>query len=82
MITSEDITIKVPKDVAEAYRSATREEKEQIQLKIVAIMQLKMGKGRTEAVKKLRQTMDSASQEAQNRGLTPEILESILNEPE
>jgi hypothetical protein len=33
-----------------------------------------------EALAKLRQTMDELSAEAQARGLTPEILESILND--
>jgi hypothetical protein len=37
---------------------------------------------RPEAVARLRNTMDKASQEAQERGLTPEILESILNDDE
>ena len=32
------------------------------------------------AIKKLRQTMAEIGQEAQYRGLTPEILEEILNE--
>ncbi len=34
------------------------------------------------AIARLRNTMDKASLEAQERGLTPEILESILNNDE
>ena len=80
MITKEEITIKVPSEVAEAYRNATEEEREQLQLKIAAIMQSQFRTKRQEAIARLRNTMDKASFEAQERGLTPEILESILND--
>lgn len=82
MITKEEIIIKVPFEVAEAYRNATEEEREQLQLKIAAIMQSQFTTKRQEAIARLRNTMDKASQEAQERGLTPEILESILNADE
>ena len=80
MITKEEIIIKVPFEVAEAYRNATEEEREQLQLKIAAIMQSQFITNRLEALARLRNTMDKVSQEAQERGLTPEILESILND--
>lgn len=79
MITKEEITIKVPCEVAEAYRNATEEEKEQLQLKIAAILQSQFRIPKLESIARLRKTMDKASLEAQERGLTPEILESILN---
>lgn len=82
MITKEEIIIKVPFEVAEAYRNATQEEREQLQLKIAAIMQSQFTTKRLEAIARLRNTMDKVSQEAQERGLTPEILESILNDDE
>ncbi|MEH2328040.1 hypothetical protein [Nostoc sp.] len=82
MITKEEITIKVPSEVAEAYRNATEEEREQLQIKIAAIMQSQFRTKRQEAIAHLRNTMDKASFEAQKRGLTPEILESILNDDE
>lgn len=80
MITKEEITIKVPFEVAEAYRNATEEEREQLQLKIGAIMQSQFITPRLESITRLRNTMDKASLEAQERGLTPEILKSILND--
>ncbi|MEH2466331.1 hypothetical protein [Nostoc sp.] len=80
MITKEEITIKVPSEVAEAYRNAIEEKREQLQLKIVAIMQAQFKTPRLESIARLRNTMDKASLEAQERGLTPEILESILND--
>jgi glycerate-2-kinase len=82
MITKEEITIKVPLEVAEAYRNATEEEREQLQLKIATIMQSQFTTSKQEAIARLRNTMDEISQEAQERGLTPEILESILNDDE
>ncbi|MHC5717657.1 MAG: hypothetical protein ACYTX0_37525, partial [Nostoc sp.] len=61
MITKEEITIKVPSEVAEAYRNATEEEREQLQLKIAAIMQSKFTIPKQEAIGRLRNTMDKAS---------------------
>lgn len=80
MITKEEIIIKVPSEIAEAYHNASEEEKQQLQLKIAAIMQSQFTLSRKESITRLRNTMDKASKEAQERGLTPEILESILND--
>ncbi|MCC5618887.1 hypothetical protein LC605_28145 [Nostoc sp. CHAB 5836] len=82
MITKEEITIKVPSEVAEAYRNATEEEREQLELKIAAIMQFQFTTKRRESIARLRNTMDKASFEAQERGLTHEILKSLLNDDE
>jgi len=82
MITKEEITIKVPFELAQAYRNATEEEREQLQLKIAAIMQFQFTTKRQESIARLKNTMDKASLEAQERGLTPDILESILNDDE
>ncbi|MUG95078.1 hypothetical protein F7734_23015 [Scytonema sp. UIC 10036] len=65
-----------------AYRNASEEEQEQLQLKIAVIMQSQLTAKRQEAIARLRNTMDKASQEAQERGLTSEILESIFNDDE
>ncbi|MCC5638138.1 hypothetical protein LC593_20330 [Nostoc sp. CHAB 5844] len=82
MMTKEEITLKVPYEVAQAYRNASEEEKQQLQLKIVAIMQSQFTIPKQESITRFRNIMDKASQEAQERGLTPEILESILNDDE
>lgn len=82
MITKKEITIKVPSEIAQAYHNATEEEREQLQLKIAAIIQAQFTTHRQEAIARLWNTMDKASQEAQERGLTPEILESILHDDE
>lgn len=82
MIIQEEITIKVPSNLAQAYRNATAEEREQLQLKIAAILQSQFKTDRQTAILRLKNTMDQASLEAQARGLTPEILESILHDDE
>lgn len=79
MSSKEEITIKVPPDVAEVYRNATVDERKKIDVKIAVMLKTSM-KSRQSAIAKLRQTMDEISTEAQERGLTPEILESILND--
>ncbi len=82
MNTKEEITIKVPANIALAYRNTTESEREQIELKLAAIMQLQFKTPRKDAIARLRNTMDAISNEAQAKGLTPEILELILNDDE
>lgn len=79
MINSNEITIKVSSDIAQAYRQATTEEKEQIQLKIAALMRSQIAYSQRENIEQFRKTMDLASQEAESKGLTPEMLELILS---
>ncbi|MBW4676727.1 MAG: hypothetical protein KME52_22760 [Desmonostoc geniculatum HA4340-LM1] len=81
MITREEITIKVPSEAAQAYRKATEEEREQIEARIALLLKSSM-KSRQQAITKFRQTMDEIGTRAVERGLTPEILESILNDDE
>ncbi|BAY42781.1 hypothetical protein SAMD00079811_03590 [Scytonema sp. HK-05] len=81
MIAKEEITIKVPSEVAQAYRNATEEEREQIEARIAVLLKSSMT-SKLEAIAKLRQTMDEIGFRAAQRGLTPEILESILNDDE
>jgi hypothetical protein len=81
MILNEEITIKVPVEIAEAYRNSSEESRQQMELKIRFILEDSI-KNQKERVEKLKKTMDSMSQEAQLNGLTPEILESILREDE
>ncbi|PSB15771.1 hypothetical protein C7B76_13035 [filamentous cyanobacterium CCP2] len=72
-----EITIEVSTEVAEAYRSASPEARKQIQ----AIVSLLLQKPMDSDVAFLRKIMDGISDRAEARGLTPEILESILSEP-
>jgi hypothetical protein len=79
MIKSEEIIIKVSSDIAQVYNQATKEEQEQMQFKIAALMRSQIAYSQSTNLARFRQTMDSASQEAQSQGLTPEILGSILS---
>ncbi len=69
------ITVRVNMEAARIFEKAPEAEKR----KIEALLSLKL----TEATRKkrtLEEVMSDISQKAQERGLTPEILESILNE--
>lgn len=72
----ETITLEVSPEIAEAYQVASPEERQQIQ-EFVGIFLLKKEKSDLEFLRKI---MDEISDKATARGLTPEILESILNE--
>ena len=74
-----EIQIKVPLDVAENYWNATEEDRQKIAEKIAFYVQSST-LSRKESLDKLYKTMDTIGQKAQEKGLTPEILESLLNE--
>jgi hypothetical protein len=78
MNTKEEIVLKVPLDVAESYRKATDEEQAQIAARLSVMLRSRLTK--EGAIAQLNRTMDDISEQAQARGLTPEILESILND--
>ena len=71
------ITIEVSPEVAQAYQSASPQERKKIQAIVSILLQKQVD---TDAAL-LRELMDEISDRARARGLTPEILESILNEP-
>lgn len=73
----QEITIEVSPEVAEAYPSASPQERQKIQ----AIISILLQKQVDQDVAFLRELMDEISDRAKARGLTPEILESILNQP-
>lgn len=67
-------SIQVEPDIADAYNSASQEDQEKIQL----LMGLWLRELSTQPAMTLSEVMDMISDRAQARGLTPEILESIL----
>ena len=69
------ITVSVDSDVARAYRSASDSERRKLDLFINLHLRDVTASG-----KSLRKTMSEISRKAQRRGLTPEILQSILDE--
>ena len=69
------IAIRVNADVARIFEAASEEQ----QHKLEALLSIKLGDV-TRSKRPLETVMDEISQNAQARGLTPEILDSILND--
>lgn len=74
-MTTEPITVSVEPAVAVAYRSASPEDRRKMDL----LVNLRLREA-TSGRKSLEAVMRDMSQRAQERGLTPEILQSILDE--
>ncbi len=72
---TEQITVSVDSDVANLYRSASNNERRKLDL----LVNLRL-RDATESGKSLRNTMLEISRNAQRRGLTPDGLQSILDE--
>lgn len=67
-----EITIRVSPDAADLYESASEQER----LKLNVLLSLKLGEARRKK-RPLEEIMSEMSRNAQSRGLTPEILDSI-----
>jgi hypothetical protein len=76
IMDTESITIQVPPKVAEAYRAADAEGRRKFDLMIGFQIEDAL-----EDPRSLQDIMRDISRKARERGLTPEILEKILNEP-
>jgi len=75
LMATQTITIRVSPEAARVYNTATAEQ----QRKLEALLSLKLTEvART--TRPLEAIMSEMSRNAQARGLTPEILESLLNE--
>ncbi len=72
---TQTITIHVSPEAARIYKAATAER----QRKIEALLSLKLTEV-AQITRPLEDIMSEMSQKAQERGLTPEILETLLNE--
>ena len=70
---AEQITVSVDSEVAKLYRSASDNDRRKLDL----LVNLRL-RDATESGKSLRDTMLDISRNAQRRGLTPDILQSIL----
>ncbi len=69
----DQITVCVDSDVANRYRSASDHDRRKLDL----LVNLRL-RDATESGKSLRESILEISRRAQRRGLTPEILQSIL----
>ena len=73
---TEEITIRVDPEAARAYRAASEQERRKLDLLLsIRLHEVLRPSG------SLKERMRDISRKAQERGLTPEVLESILNEP-
>ena len=72
---SDQITVSVDSDVANAYRMASEDDRRKLDL----IINLRL-RDATRSKSSLKDVMREISQNAQQRGLTPEILKSMLDE--
>ncbi|MDQ3745531.1 MAG: hypothetical protein M3444_14225 [Acidobacteriota bacterium] len=72
----EVINVEVDSEAARVFNSASAEEREKLQV-LLGIWLKEFA--RADAAS-LKETMDEISRKAQSRGLTPEILNSILEE--
>lgn len=72
----EQITVSVDPEVAAAYRSASQQDRRKLDL----LVNLRL-RDATRAKSSLAEVMAEVSRNAQQRGLTPEILQSLLEEP-
>jgi len=72
---TQEITIRVSSHAASVYEAASEEERRKLDL----LLSLKLGAVQRRK-RPLEEIMSEISQKAQERGLTPEILESFLNE--
>ncbi|MBE9198920.1 MULTISPECIES: hypothetical protein [unclassified Nodularia (in: cyanobacteria)] len=70
----ENITIQVDPEIAKAYREAEPEKQQKIQMFLNIMLKKAVSQ------KPLLDIMKEASQQAIFKGMTPEILESILND--
>jgi len=73
-LTMTTISLEIDTDVAKAFQLSEPEQQQKIQRLINGWMKQAIN------ISKLQTTMDKLSDEAEANGLTPEILESILNE--
>ena len=72
---TEEITIRVDSEAARAYRAAPEQERRKIDLLLsLRLLDVLQPEG------SLKEFMQDISRKAQERGLTPEILESILHD--
>ena len=74
-MNTDKIVISVDSDVADAYRAASDDERRKLDL----LVNLRL-RDATRPTASLKDVMREISQIAQRRGLTPEILQSMLDE--
>jgi DNA-binding protein YbaB len=72
------ITLQLDSDAVEVFKMISDTDKEKLEILVSSLFK----EYKKSSIETLKQTMDEISQKAQERGLTPEILEEILSEEE
>ena len=75
-MTTATISIEVDSDAARAFASAPAEERRKLEL----LLALRLRELTREPPRPLREVMDDIGAKAEARGLTPEILNSLLHD--
>lgn len=75
-MSTSTISIEVDSDVAQAYATAPDEQKRKLQL----LLSLRLRELVNGPPKSLQDVMDEMGTEAERRGLTPEILDELLDD--
>jgi hypothetical protein len=73
-MVTEPITLQIEVDAARAFRSASADEQEKLQT-LMSVLLREYAKTDANSLKK---AMDEIGQRAREKGLTPELLDSIL----
>jgi hypothetical protein len=75
-MSTDTITLEVDSDTARAFSEASSEERRKLQL----LLRLRLRELTSRPTRPLKDVMDDIGREAAARGLTPEILESLLRD--
>ena len=75
-MSTENISIAVDADAARSFSEASPEERRKLEL----LLRLRLRELTLERVRPLQEIMDDIGADAEAKGLTPEILESMLRE--
>lgn len=78
MAGKDSITVTVDSEIAEKYRSAS--ESERLKIDWLVNLRLREVMAKRKRLAELEESMREMSRKAQERGLTPEILQSILDD--
>lgn len=73
-MATEQITLQIDADAARIFRSASPNDREKLEL-LLGVLVREYAEG---DVGSLKSTMDEIAAKARERGLTPEILETVL----
>jgi hypothetical protein len=75
-----EIPLSVSPEIAHTYQSLDDNDRDRLQAQVTRFLQ-SITLRRENAIDELSRIMDDLGAEAARNGLTPEILESILNDP-